>query len=314
MSLARGMILDGRLKLRHLVCFLEVARLKSVGQAASVLGISQPAASKTIQELETIVGAQLFDRSRRNLVLTNFGEIFQRYGAASLTALKQGMQSAALGEGEGGVALVVGALPTVSARVLPAATLHFNAQGLGMRLRIVTGPNAFLLSQLRLGDVDLVLGRMAEPETMKGFAFEHLYSERIALVVRPDHPLLALRPFDIGAIGGFEALLPPPGAIIRKTVERFLLAHGAGPFRNEIETVSDAFARSYVRASDAIWFISEGVVAGDVEEGLLATLPADKADTLGPVGLTTRAEAAPSLPAQFFAQSLRAVVRERLGR
>ena len=66
-------MIDPRIKLRHLVCFLEVARLKSVVNAAELLHISQPAVSKTIQELEQLLGANLFDRSKRKLFLTPFG-------------------------------------------------------------------------------------------------------------------------------------------------------------------------------------------------------------------------------------------------
>ena len=308
----RGDLLDGRIKLRHLTCFLEVARLKSVSGAASMLGLSQPAASKTIQELEAILGVELFDRSRRNLVPTSFGEVFLRYAGASITALKQGMQSVT--QAEGGVSFTVGALPTVSARILPAAVTHFSAQRYGMKPRIITGPNGYIISQLRLGEVDLVIGRMAEPDSMKGFSFEHLYSERIALVVRPGHPLLQPSVFDIGAIGGYQVLMPPPGSIIRPTVDRFLVANAIGPLADEIETVSDSFARSYTRSSDAVWIISEGVVVDDIDHGLLMRLPADMSDTLGPVGLTTRTDTPPSLPVQLFAQSVRAVVAERIGR
>jgi len=307
----RGDLLDGRIKLRHLTCFLEVARLKSVSGAASMLGLSQPAASKTIQELEAILGVELFDRSRRNLVPTSFGEVFLRYAGASITALKQGMQSVT--QAEGGVSFTVGALPTVSARILPAAVTHFSAQRYGMKPRIITGPNGYIISQLRLGEVDLVIGRMAEPDSMKGFSFEHLYSERIALVVRPGHPLLQPSVFDIGAIGGYQVLMPPPGSIIRPTVDRFLVANAIGPLADEIETVSDSFARSYTRSSDAVWIISEGVVVDDIDHGLLMRLPADMSDTLGPVGLTTRTDTPPSLPVQLFAQSVRAVVAERIG-
>ncbi|SHG53195.1 LysR family transcriptional regulator, pca operon transcriptional activator [Kaistia soli DSM 19436] len=308
----RGELVDARIKLRHLVCFLEVARLKSVVQAASVLGLSQPAASKTIQELETILGVELFDRSRRNLILTAYGDVFQRYVGASLTSLKQGVRSVV--QPDSTVAFTIGALPTVSASILPSAVLHFSAQRLGMKPRIITGPNAFLMSQLRVGDVDLVIGRMAEPETMRGFAFEHLYSEAIALIVRPGHPLLGGPGFDIGAISGFQMLMPPPGSIIRPIVDRFLVAHAVGPLvAGEIETVSDAFARSYVRASDAVWIISKGVVIEDVTHGFLAMLPADTSDTQGPVGLTTRADVPPTLPVQLFVQSVRAVLAGRAG-
>jgi LysR family pca operon transcriptional activator len=123
------------------------------------------------------------------------------------------------------------------------------------RTRIITGPNDYLLSLLRLGDVDMVIGRMAEPEAMVGFSFEHLYSERVVLVVRAGHPLLAAEPFNLAMIEAYQALMPPPGSVIRPIVERLLISHGVTQLRDEVETVSNAFGRSFVRFSDAVWII-----------------------------------------------------------
>ncbi|MDO7732803.1 MAG: LysR family transcriptional regulator, partial [Paracoccaceae bacterium] len=64
-------MLDHRIRLRHLRCFLETAQLGSLSAAARVLRISQPAASKTIRELEDILGRALFDRAARRLSLTS---------------------------------------------------------------------------------------------------------------------------------------------------------------------------------------------------------------------------------------------------
>ena len=297
-------LLDPRIKLRHIACFLEVARLKSVVAAADALAISQPAASKTIQELEQLLGVALFDRSRRSLFLSPFGEVFQRYAAASVTALRQGIDSIAQAQTDA-VVVKVGALPTVSARILPRAVQQFTAQGLRARTRIVTGPNQYLLSLLRLGDVDIVIGRMAEPEAMAGFSFEHLYSEKVVLVVRAGHPLLAAKPFNLTMIEAYQALMPPPGSVIRPVVERLLIAHGVNQLRDEVETVSNAFGRSFTRLSDAVWIISEGVVAEDIAEGQLVRLPVDTAETLGPVGLTTRTDTTLSMPAGMLLQSIR---------
>ncbi|WP_248307980.1 pca operon transcription factor PcaQ [Bosea sp. AS-1] len=303
--------LNGRIKLRHLVSFLEVARLKSVVKAAALLGLSQPAVSKTVQELEDMLGATLFEPNRRPMMLTGPGEVFFRYAGASLTALKQGVSMVGDDGANTDIAFSVGALPTVSAHVLPRALAEVMTRYGAMRPRVVTGPNDVLMSQLRLGDLDLVIGRMPDPETMRGFAFEHLYSERVALVVRPHHPLLAASPFDMASVARYQWLLPPPGSVISSTVERYLVTHALRPTAGVIETVSDAFARNYLRLSDGIWFISEGVVAEDVGTGWLAVLPAETADTLGPVGLTTRIDTVLPLPAQLLAVALRELVARR---
>jgi LysR family pca operon transcriptional activator len=298
-------LIDPRIKLRHLVCFLEVARLRSVVNAAELLNISQPAVSKTIQELEQLLGGSLFDRSKRKLFLTPFGEVFNRYASTSLTALRQGID-VARGTHEATI-VRVGALPTVSARILPDAVQAFTAAGSGVHTRVLTGPNDYLLSLLRTGDVDFVIGRMAEPEAMVGLSFEHLYSERVVMVVRPGHPLLSERAFDLPMIEAYQTLMPTPNSVIRNLVDRLLLAHGITRLRDEIETVSNAFGRAYVRQTDAIWIISEGVVAVDVAEGQLALLPVDTSETTGPVGLTTRTDTASTLAAGSLQQAVRDV-------
>lgn len=299
-------IIDPRIKLRHLICFWEVARLRSVVRASEALNVSQPAVSKTIKELEELLEAELFDRARRRLSLTPFGEVFFRYASTSLAALRQGIDAArARPEGE---TVRLGALPTVSALILPEAVRDFAAQGQkGVRSRIITGPNDHLLSLLRTGEVDLVIGRMARPEAMLGLAFEHLYSERVVMVVRPGHPLLSVPSFDIGMIEAWQVMLPTPDSVIRRMVDRMLLAQGVTVLRDEIETVSTAFGRAYVRQSDAIWLISEGVVSKDVQEGQLALLPVDTSDTSGPVGFTTRIDTAPTPAMTAIMQAVREV-------
>jgi LysR family pca operon transcriptional activator len=303
-------LIDPRVKLRHIACFLEVARLKSVVRAADALNMSQPAATKTIQELEEILGAQLFDRSRRSLFLTPAGEQFQRYAASSVSALKQGIDSVRMTDREAIVR--VGALPTVSARILPPAVLRL-AEGGKARARIVTGPNDHLLSLLRAGDVDLVIGRMAEPGEIAGLSFEHLYSEQVVFAVRAGHPLHKLKRFALPAIQPYQILMPPPGAVIRPAVERLLTAHGVTDLRDDIETVSNAFGRRYTLITDAVWIISEGVVADDVAEGALATLPVDTSETTGPVGLTTRSGETIGYAAQLLLATIRQVAMELSG-
>ena len=102
-------MIDARIKIRHLQCFLETARLRHVGRAADRLCVTQPAVSKTIRELEEILAVQLFERSGRGLALTSFGRLFQEYAQTSLTSLEQAIDSVALGRVPGGTVLRVGA-------------------------------------------------------------------------------------------------------------------------------------------------------------------------------------------------------------
>ena len=305
------MAVDQRVKIRHLQCFLEIARQQSVVKAAAALCVTQPAVSKTIRELEEILGVALFERRGRGVALTRFGEVFLRYAGASVTALRQGVDSITQARTKGGIAIKAGALPTVSTTVMPLAVQLFKQENIGTVVRVITGQNSVLLSQLRTGDLDLVVGRLADAELMTGLSFEHLYSERVSLVVRPGHPLLKITPFDFTKFTNYTVLVPTEDAIIRPAVDRLLIAQGVAVIPDQIETVSTAFGRRYTRMTDAVWIISHGVVAEDIEEGILKELPLDTADTRGPVGLTTRADLPPSLPAALLMQTIREAAKAR---
>ncbi len=305
-------MIDRRIKFRHLQCFLEVARQKSVVKAADALSITQPAVSKTLRELEDILAVQLFDRSKRGISVTRFGEVFLRYAGASVTALRQGVDSIAQARAKGGFAITLGVLPTVAARIMPTAVQSFKKDGVETIVRIITGDNDLLLSRLRVGELDLVVGRLGEPDLMTGLSFEHLYSEHISFLVRPGHPLLSDRPFDLVRMLDYPVLMPTEDSIIRPYVDRFLIANGIGTPADQIETISMAFGRSYTRITDAVWIISNGVAANDVEDGVLVELPVDTRDTLGPVGLTTRADTPPGLATQMIMQAVRDVSERRI--
>jgi LysR family transcriptional regulator, pca operon transcriptional activator len=300
------MPIEHRVKYRHLQCFLAVAEQRSVGKAALALSVTQPAVSKTIGELEDVLGVTLFERRGRGVAPTKYGEVFLRFAGASITALRQGIDSVSQARNQAGVTIKVGALPTVSSTVMPLAVQRFKAENIVTTVEVVTGGNAVLLSELRTGGLDLVVGRLADPERMTGLSFEHLYSERVAFIVRPDHPLRKAAPFKFGAIAHYPVLVPTEGSIIRPMVERLLIANGIAALPDTIETVSMAFGRQYT-LTDAVWIISRGVVAQDITDGILAELPVATETTTGSVGLTTRSDATPSVPGLLLMQAIREV-------
>lgn len=298
-------MIDSRIKFRHLQTFLEVARQKSVMKAAAILHISQPAVTKTIREMESELGVAVFERDGRGIRITRYGEVFLRHAGAAITALRQGIDSVSNERSGEGVPIRIGALPTVSTRVMPHAISLFLQEETQSRIKIVTGENAVLLEQLRLGDLDLVVGRLAAPEKMTGFSFEHLYSEQVVFAVGASHPLLYSQEDIFSLLAEFPILMPTKASIIRPFVDRFLIANGVATLPTQIETVSDAFGRAFVRSSNAVWIISSGVVADDVDDGSLALLPIDTSETRGPVGLTMRADITPSLPLMILMQTIR---------
>ena len=300
------------IKLRHLEAFVEVARQRSVQKAADALHVSQPAVTKTMRELEESLGVAVYERDGRGIRLTNHGEVFLRHAGAALVSVKQGLDSVSDGRAGELQPIRVGALPTVSSLIMPRAIELFLQEQPDRRVRIVTGENAAILEQLRQGELDLVVGRLSGADLMVGLSFEHLYSEAVRFVVRPQHPLLSASGSVLERIADYLVLMPTPASIIRPYVDRLLIANGVHVFPRQIETVSDTFARAFLRTNDAVWIISAGVVANDLADGALVALPVDTAQTLGPVGLTMRADGPLRPGTELLARAIRAASRQDL--
>lgn len=165
------------------------------------------------------------------------------------------------------------------------------------------------MSQLREGAADLVVGRMATPEQMTGLTFEQLYVEDVVLVSRPGHPMLdAVEPAAV--IDRYPLILPPKGALISATVRGFLLSIGLHAVHPMFETVSLAFGRRAVQLSDALWFISRGVVADELASGALAAARLDHPMLAGPVGISVREDAPALSEREDLLDLLRTVARE----
>lgn len=274
------------IKLRHLRAFLAVADTGSVTAAADRLGVSQPALSKTLGELQTMLDGTLLERSGRRTVLSHVGEGFRRHALQALQHLDAGADAISVtGRTE---RVSVGVLPTVAGRFFPDAALIYSELRPNSVIRTETGPHAYLLDRLRAGAIDLMVGRMPASTEMPGLSFDWLYDEDIVLAARADHPLLKGPARD--AVARSSLVIPPKGAIIRRAVDEYLFSIGITKPDIRIETVSLAMASQILAASNMLWFISRGVIARELARGTLATFAIDVPYLSGAVGTTRRNE------------------------
>ena len=294
-----------RVKLRHLETFVEIARQKSVSRAAENLHLTQPAVTRTLRELEEICARPLVEKEGRGIRISHYGEVFLRYAAESLAAARDGVNALAQLDIRDGPLIRLGALPTVSATIVPIATSNYLNSGMQNRLSVVTGENRFLLDQLRVGELDLVMGRMPAPENMQGLVFEPLFRDQVLFVVKSGHPLTREKQLPLTALQDYPVLVPTRQSIIRPSVDRLFIELGLSQPGLAVETMSDSFGRAFVTQHQAIWIISRGVVAPELSTNEFVALPIDTRSTLGAVGLITRAQVALGPAASAYADMLR---------
>ncbi|HJV82108.1 pca operon transcription factor PcaQ [Noviherbaspirillum sp.] len=304
-------LFQSRIRLRHLHCFLAVAQERNLRKAADRLRLSQPAVSKTLVELEEIVGARLFERNRLGAQLTREGETFLSRAVPAVEALDAVGNALSAFNAPTNESVVIGALPSVAPDLLPIVLEEYWRDHPDVRITIQTAANAALLQMLKAGEMDCVLGRMADPQMMVGLVFELLYVDPLMLVVRSGHPLAGRTFPSLTEVMRFPFIVPVKGTIPRHNVESFLQSHGMDLPRNCIETISVSVARAITLRSDAVWFISAGAIRDELEGRKLVQLSVHTEGTEEPVGLLHRSEGALRPAVRDFMKQLRAAGRRR---
>ena len=304
-------MLDPRIKMRHLDSFIEVAKFGKFSIAADKLAVSQPAISKTIKELEDYLGVTLFIRNSKGITLTSYGDMFLRHVELGLGSIKFAVNGVKQGKSDALPQIAIGVLPTVAALLMPKAIQYFSESGLANNIHLYDGPNTLLIDQLRHSDIDLMVGRLADPSAMQDLSFIHLYSEHVCFIVRPDHPLLSQKtPPEVKDIVHYQVLIPLPKSISRPVVDKLLISHGISELPNHIETSLARFGRQYVQQSDAVWITSRGIAIDDINQGILVALPIATEDTRGPVGLTCRPGASQNVALDAMINAIRRAANE----
>ncbi|EAA8317569.1 LysR family transcriptional regulator [Salmonella enterica subsp. enterica] len=296
-----------RIRLRHLHTFVAVAQQGTLGRAAETLNLSQPALSKTLNELEQLTGTRLFERGRLGAQLTVPGEQFLTHAVKVLDALNTAGQALNRKEDASADVVRVGALPTAALGILPAAIGRFHQQQKSTSLQVATMNNTMLLAGLKSGEIDLGIGRMSDPELMGGLNYELLFLESLKLVVRPGHPLLQ-ETITLSRVMEWPIVVSPKGTVPRQNAEALLQSQGCKMPAGCIETLSASLSRQLTVDYDYVWFVPSGAVKEDLRQATLVSLPVPTQSAGEPIGILTRVD----IPLSTGAQMLIAAIRKSM--
>ncbi|GAB3629882.1 LysR family transcriptional regulator [Pandoraea terrae] len=206
--------------LRQLKVFMVVARSKNFSRAGAEIGLTQPAISRCINELETQLGLRLVDRTTREVALTDAGHTL----AGSLDRVLDELEIALLqthgAEAKTSGRVRVAAAPTVSATLMPKCLLASRARYPEISLALVDQVQRAVLGSVRAGDVDF--GIVVAPQGADDLYGEALMSEPFCLVSRSDHPLASQAAVHWSELSGENLVLLDQGSGSRPLIDRAL--------------------------------------------------------------------------------------------
>ena len=299
--------LDQRLRLAHLRAAEAIAAHGSLLKASAALGLTQPALSKTLHEAEEIVQSKLFDRHSRGVTPTAAGAAFIETARRTLAELRRLDETLDIVGHPGRGALALGVLPVAASGVLPGALTRMRAAHPQIRVRLEQGRTEELLPLLASGEIDMIVGRLYEPEAPDGFEREPLWSEPIALLARPGHPILALETLDSADLRAYDLALPTVSQRVGREIEWILQKLG---LESTVAYRSNSydFIREMLIGGDFLSIMPSLMMAGDLLRGALRLAPLPLPPTQRLAGIIHRAGRAPTPAARAFLDALKGFV------
>jgi len=244
------------MRLRSLI---SVAQHGAITEAAAAIGLSQPALSRRIKQLEAELGAELLERSQRGVVLTEMGRLVEREGRALVERYERLKESieAHLRLDVGVVRIGGGA--TAVAFVVPPAIAAFQGSHPGV---------VFQLKEAGSREVEedvvserLELGIVTLPVHSREVEVQHLRDDRVVLVAAAEHPLAHKKRVPVRALHGQGLVGFEAGSAIRHLIDAEL-REAAVEMNVVMELRSIAAILQMVATTNSLAFISELGVAG----------------------------------------------------
>lgn len=280
-------VLRSNIKLRHLQLVVALDQFRHLGRTAEFLSVSQPAVSKMLAEVENMLDLTLFDRSTRGTEPTANGHAIVRFARSVLADYERTRDEiAAAASGATGrtrVGSMVVAMPVLLARAVELLKQR-SAQA---TVLVEEGDLTHLLPKLRLGELDLFVGRLEPGYAAPDLTTEELFNEPMVVVVRRDHALARKRKPDWSDIASLPCVLPPPWASLRVKIEQTFYRYGLHPPVDIIETASFLALSTFVQQRAAAGFMARSVGLHFQKEGWLKVLSIEVPIKLPPIGLIT---------------------------
>lgn len=303
-------VLRSNLKLRHLQLLVALDQFRHLGRAAEFLALTQPAVSKTLAEIERLFDLALFTRSTRGTEPTAYGASVVRFARSVLADFDRTRDEiAAVASGAAG-RVRVGAMVVATPVLLAQAVARLKARSAQTTVLVEEGDLTRLLPRLRLGELDLFVGRLEPGYAAPDLETEALYPEPMCLVVRPGHPLAAQRRVAWPALARLPWVMPPPWASSRVKLHQMFYKHRHDPPVDVVETASFLAALTFVQSRDAVAFWARSVARHHQGLGLVQVLDTAVPIELPPVGLITLRGRGLPPAARALVEALRGVAAE----
>jgi DNA-binding transcriptional LysR family regulator len=298
------------LKTRQLALLVSLDDERCVARAAEVNGLTQPAASKLLREVETTFNVKLFERHARGVVPTWYGEILLRHARLALSEISLAHDEiAAVKSGLTG-RVAVGTVLNPGTHLAPMAVAHVKRRFPGILVRIDMDFSKPLVEKLLQGDLDMLIARVLDPSEADELSFEPLATESHAILAGAHHPFAGRDDVRLEDLTDQGWILPTPGSLVRDKLAALFVVRGLPFPANIVETDSLPVVTTLLRTTNMVVPLPVETVQHYCETGVLTVLCGTLGMEIGQFGIITRRGYKLSPAAQVMLEALRETAAE----
>lgn len=262
--------------LRHLKHALALAEYGNFARAADACHITQSALTKSIQALEEILGAELFDRSCKPVAPTEIGRLVLRHSSVLDSSARELLREVNLAKGIDIGELTIGVGLFGGAALVAPVIARLIRQFPRLRVAVKVGAWGDLPVKARAREADLIVVENGTLQEQYDFDSVKLLEHRTLLTCRPGHPLLAMKEISTSDLFRFPMVAPPMSAstlnrICAQSPAAFRLAMASGDALT-VQCDSSSFLKEIVMDSDAIAAMHNFMVSRELSAGQLVHL------------------------------------------
>nr|WP_324291693.1 LysR family transcriptional regulator [Cupriavidus sp. D39] len=294
-----------------MLVFERVIETGSILHAAHDMGLTQPAVTKIIQELEAGVDGALFARSNRGVVPTELGLVLARRVKSLLAEFRYMTEE--LDRFRFGTAgrIVVGTMIAASAHLLPSTIARFKERAPNVTVTVQEGPTALLFPALATGEIDIVVGRLPEIELPISEAFplthQALFEDVLEVVVGSSNEVVRQSVTSLHELDRHPWILPTQDSPLRFSVERMFRNAGIALPRDLVESMSVLTNLGLLLTTNRVAVMPRVAATQFVRAGLLRTLSIPELGAFGTVGYSVRTNKELTPACEVFIECLREV-------
>ncbi|CAM5185229.1 Transcriptional regulator, LysR family OS=Castellaniella defragrans (strain DSM / CCUG 39792/ 65Phen) OX=1437824 GN=BN940_01111 PE=3 SV=1 [Castellaniella denitrificans] len=294
------------LKFKQLLVFERVATLGSMHKAAEAVHMTQPNVVKIVRQLEELLEVTLFERHSKGVRLTVFAEhLLERIRPMLGDARALSEELEALRSGEGGQ-VAVGTLISASAWLLPESVALMKRRHPKVGLTIQEATNDILFPMLRVGELDVIVGRLPESPG-EGVEAHAIYDDELMIVARASHPLSRRPDCAPGDLLDYPWIVPSNASPVRRQVDRFFRGHALPIPHNQIVSLSMLTNLGILARSDTLAMLPSVAARPLIHAGVLFEVPIHVRVPFGTIGYSLRADREPVPAAALFIGILKEV-------